>query len=292
MELSIIIVNWNVKDLLVKCLTSVFKYTQNIDFEVFVVDNNSSDNSVALIKQKFPQVKLIQNSSNLGFAKANNQAIQQASGNYLLLLNPDTELIDNSIFKMLEFIKQRPACGIVGPKLLHSDKTTQASIRKFPSFWDQFFILLKLHNFFPNLKPIRTYHMFDFKYDEIIQVEQIMGAAMLINKKVFDKIGLFDEKIWLIFEEVDFCKRALDAGYQIYFYVAAQIIHHKGESFNQQKTLTKQINFNHNLYYYFKKHKPFYQLIFLWFLQPISLLLALLDQLFGFKKIFGKNRDL
>jgi len=292
MELSIIIVNWNVKDLLVKSLTSIFKYIQNVNFEVFVVDNNSHDGSIHLIQQKFPQVKLIQNKHNLGFAKANNQAIRQASGDYVLLLNPDTELIDSSLTEMLAFIKNKPVCTIVGPKLLHSDKTTQASLRKFPGFWDQFFILLKLHNFFPNLKPIKKYHMFDFNYDEIIQVEQIMGAAMLINKKVFDKIGLLDENMWLIFEEVDFCKRAIDVGCHIYFYAPTQIIHHKGESFSQHKALVKQINFNHNLFYYFRKHKPFYQFILLWLLQPFSLFLAWLDQLFNFKKIFGKNKNL
>ena len=115
---------------------------------------------------------------------------------------------------------------------------------------------------------------------------------MLVRRQVFDKVGLLDEKVWLIFEEVDFCQRAKDAGFKIYFTPQAQIIHHKGKSFAQRKTLAKQINFNRNLFYYFKKHKPFYQLFFLWLLQPISLLLALIDQLFGIKKRVGKNKDL
>ena len=134
--------------------------------------------------------------------------------------------------------------------------------------------------------------MFDFNYDKLTQVDQVMGAAMLIRKKIFNQLGLLDEKFWLIFEEVDFCQRALAAGYKIYFTPTAQIIHHKGESFAQHKTFAKQINFNRNLFYYFKKHKPFYQFFFLWLLQPLSLCLALIDQLFGLRKKLGKNKDL
>lgn len=292
MDLSIIIVSWNTQDLLAKCLSSIFNFTRSLDFEVFVVDNASTDNTPAMLQRDFPQVHLIANKDNLGFAQANNQAINQAQGNYILLLNPDTEVFDSSLSHLLDFMASHPEIDILGPKLLHSDKTTQASLRRFPKFWDQFLILLKLHNFFPNLSPLKKYHMFDFSYDEPAPVDQIMGAAMLIRKELFDKIGLLDEKFWLLFEEVDFCRRAKNAGAKIYFTPQAQIIHHKGESFSQRQALSKQINFNRNLFRYFRKHKPYYQLVFLWLLEPLSLLLALIDQLFNLKGKVGKNRDL
>jgi GT2 family glycosyltransferase len=292
MNLSIIIVSWNIKDLLAKCLNSIYRHSQGLNFEIFVVDNHSTDGSSVMLKKEFTQVKLIQNNENLGFARANNQAIRQAQGRYILLLNPDTELIDDSLSKLIEFMNKHKQCAILGPKLLHPDKSVQASVRRLPKFSDQFFILLKLHNLFPSFAPIKKYYMLGFDYHTTSQVEQVMGAAMLIRRAVFEKIGLLDEKFWLIFEEVDFCKRAAEAGFKIYFYPGAQVIHHKGKSFAQHKSLARQMNFNRNLFYYFKKHGTFYQLVGLWLLQPISLLLALIDQLLKVKKLVGKNRDL
>ncbi len=294
MDLSIIIVSWNVKQLLAACLDSIYAHLshQGISFEVFVVDNSSQDGTVAMLQRDFPQVKLIANSFNAGFAKANNQAIKLSSGQYVLLLNPDTRLTDDSLLKLLDFVKQQPAPCLAGPKLLYADGSLQPSVRRFPSFSDQFLILLKLHNFFPQLAPLRRYYMQGFTYQKVTEVEQLMGAAILVPREIFDRVGLLDEKFWLLFEEVDFCYRVKSAGYKIYFYPLAQVIHHKGRSFKRQRTLLKQMNFNHNLFIYFKKHKPWYQLLGLWLLQPMSLFLALLDQLFNFKKIFGKNLDL
>ncbi len=294
MDLSIIIVSWNVKQLLINCLNSIYTYLgdQPINFEVIVVDNASSDKTVEAVKSAFPQVKLIANQRNLGFAQANNQAIKLAQGKYIFLLNPDTQLIDSSLLKLIEFVEQQPQPCLVGPKLLYSDGRLQPSVRRLPSFGDQFLILLKLHNFFPHLAPLRRYYMADFNYQQTAEVEQLMGAAILVPRQIFNQLGLLDERFWLLFEEVDFCQRARAAGYKIYFYPSARLIHHKGQSFKRRRTLAKQMNFNHNLFIYFKKHKPWYQLLGLWSLQPISLFLAALDQLFNFKKLFGKNPDL
>ena len=292
MDLSVIIVNWNVRQFLYTCLTSILAQTQSISFEVFVVDNASTDGSCEMIEKEFPQVKLIKNKTNRGFAAANNQAIKLAQGDYVLLLNPDTQLLDNSLEKLFLFAKNNPKASVITPKLLFSDGRLQLSVRRLPGFWDQFFILLKLHNFFPKLSAVKKYYMFDFNYQQTAKVEQVMGAAMLIKREVFGKVGLLDEKFWLLFEEVDFCQRLKQAGCEIYYYPKAQIIHHKAKSFNQRKTLAKQINFNHNLFNYFKKHKPFYQLFFLWLLQPISLFLAAVDQFLGIKQRVGKDNNL
>ncbi len=292
MDLSIIIVNWNTRELLQKCLVSLFRFTANVSYEIFVVDNASSDDSAAMVKNNFPELKLIINKTNLGFAKANNLAINHATGRYVLLLNPDTELIDNALGDLVAFMDSNPAAAIAGSKLLFPNGSLQSSVRRLPRLADQFLILLKFHNFLPNLLPIKKYYCADFDYNSPKEVEQVMGAAMLIRREVFAQIGPLDEKFWFIFEEVDFCERALAAGLKIYYYPNAAIIHYKGQSMSRHKILARQINFNHNLFYYFRKHRPFYQLIILWLTQPISLLFALLDQSFNIQKIFGKNKNL
>ena len=293
MKLSIIIVSWNTCELTLKCVKSVFKYLENINFNIYIVDNNSSDNTVVeLEKLNYKNLYIIKNKNNLGFAKANNQAIKQATGDFILLLNPDTEFIDDSIIKLIDFAETDSKIGIVGPKLLNSDKTLQRSCRRFPKLIDQIFIQLKFYNFFPNkISAIKKYFMLDFDHNEIREVDQIMGAAMLIKRQVFDNIGFLDEKFWLVFEEVDFCKRAKDAGYKIYFYPDCQIIHHKEQSFKQINNFKKQINFNKSLYYYFKKHKPFYELFILWLFQPINLLLTWFDSIFSIRRVIGKSKD-
>ncbi|MBU4360968.1 glycosyltransferase family 2 protein [Patescibacteria group bacterium] len=304
MQLSIIIVSWNTCELILKCVKSIFKYIQNIEWEIFVVDNNSSDNTVKeLEKLNYKNLYIIKNKNNLGFAKANNQALRlvlskakdpevKHEDHFILLLNPDTEFIDNSIIKLIDFINSDSKIGIVGPKLLNTDKTLQRSCRRFPKLIDQIFIQLKFYNFFPNkIKAIREYFMLDFDHNEVKEVDQVMGAAMLIKKEVIKKIGLLDEKFWAVFEEVDFCKRAKNAGYKIYFYPNTKIVHHKEQSFKQINNLKKQINFNRSLYYYFRKHKPFWQLVILWIFQPINLLLTFLDSKIGIRKFFGKGKD-
>ncbi|MFH1456540.1 MAG: glycosyltransferase family 2 protein, partial [Patescibacteria group bacterium] len=238
-------------------------------------------------------LKIIKNKNNFGFAKANNQAIKQAIGDYILLLNPDTELIDDSILKLINFLENNKKAGLVGPKLLNADKTLQRSCRQFPKLLDQIFIQLKFYNFFPNkIKAVQKYFMLDFNHENIKEVDQIMGAAMLIKKEVFNKIGLLDEKFWAVFEEVDFCKRTKDAGYKIYFNPVCQIIHQKEQSFKQIASLNRQINFNHSLYYYFKKHKPFWQLFVLWFFQPINIFLTWIDKKVNIRKRLDKSKDL
>jgi GT2 family glycosyltransferase len=304
MKLSIIIVSWNTAELTLKCLKSIFLYLgDKLDYEIFLVDNNSSDNTLELAKElvvKYKNLYVITNKENLGFAKANNLAIKQAQGEYILLLNPDTELIDESLVEMIKFAESDEKIGIVGSKLLNFDKSLQRSCRKFPSLLDQVLIQLKFYNLWPEkFKSIHEYFMLDFDHNEIKEVDQVMGAVMLIKKEVFSALGgtasggeLFDEKFWAIFEEVDFCQRAKNMGYKIYFYPNTKIVHHKEQSFMQMASIHKQINFNRSLYYYFKKYKPFYQFLILWLLQPVNLFLTWIDSSVGIKKFLGKSKDL
>lgn len=292
MNLSIIIVNWNTKNLLEKCLESVYKETKDLDFEVFVVDNGSKDGSSEMVEKKFPQVNLIKNRFNVGFAKANNQAIRKSRGEYILLLNPDTIILGNTLKKMVDFLENHPQVGILGPKIINPDGSLQPSSRTFPTLMSQILILLKLHNFFPWLPPIKKYYMLNWDHSETREVDQVMGSCFMIRKKLIDKIGLLDENYWIWFEEVDFCKRAKIAGWEIWFLSDVSIIHHKARAFEQVSPIKKQIQLDRSMLRYFKKFhsKPAYFILLS--LCPLSIFLASLVQLISKFKLIKKKKYL
>ncbi|OGG87457.1 hypothetical protein A3B87_02105 [Candidatus Kuenenbacteria bacterium RIFCSPHIGHO2_02_FULL_39_13] len=275
MDLSIIIINWNVRDLLKKCLISIYQYIQNIDFELFVVDNASKDGSLAMIQKEFPQVRLIANQKNTGFAYANNQALKQAAGQNILLLNPDTELADNSMEKIVRLFNQHNDWAVVGCKILNFGGALQKSVRRFPSLKDQLLIQLKLQHLPFFKKNLNSYLAQDFNYGKESEVDQVMGAFFLTKKSVIEKIGGFDAKYYLWFEEVDFCKRAKDIGLKVIYTPAIKIYHHRAESF-KQLNWRKQLIWDHSVQHYFWTHQPKWQWLVLWFFQPISLLLAVI----------------
>lgn len=254
MDLSIIIVSWNVRDLLQKCLESIYKFTRGVTFEIFVIDNASADAVVDMVRSNFPGVRLTANKTNLGFSAANNQGIKQSSGDYVLLLNPDTELIEDSFTKMINFARTKPDAGIIGPRLLNVDRRVQPSVRRLPEIWDQLWILLKLHRVWPKFPSYQRYLGSDIRTDASCPVPQVMGACFLIKKIVLDEIGLLDEKFFIWFEEVDFCRRAAAAGFATWFYADTSVIHHYAQSFNQLMSYSKQKMWNRSLTYYFKKH--------------------------------------
>jgi len=254
MDLSIIIVSWNVKNLLKDCLQSIFKFQGNLELEVIVVDNASGDQTVEMVKKEFPKVKIIANINNLGFASANNQGIKASGGEYLLILNPDTKIMNDSLGKMLDFIKQNSQVGIAGFKHLNADWTLQPSVRRFPSFWPLFFILTKIYKIFPNLPSIQNYFAKDLDYKIAQPVDQVAGSCLLARKKTLEQIGLFDEKFFIWFEEVDLCKRAKAAGFEVWYAPVAEIIHYGGQSFNQKMTWEKQKLFFQSACYYLRKH--------------------------------------
>lgn len=253
-DLSIVIVSWNVKDLLEKCLQSIFKFQNDLNLEVIVIDNASADQTATMVKKEFPNVKLIANNINVGFAQANNQGIMASAGDLILVLNPDTEIIKNALARMVNFIQSNSKIGIVGAKHLNPDYTLQPSVRRFPSFWPIFFIFTKLAKIFPNLPPVYSYLARDFDYKITQPVDQVAGSCLLIRKVVLDQIGLFDENFFTWFEEVDLCKRTKDGGWQIWFLAEAEILHAGGQSFNQLTTFKKQNIFFQSAFYYFKKH--------------------------------------
>ncbi len=248
MKLSIVIVNWNTRDLLRQFLESIAKYSPSFDYEVFVVDNASHDHTVSMIVSDFPGVKLIANGSNRGFAAANNQAIKLCRGEYVLCLNPDTKVLSGALETIVRWADQKHEAGIVGGQILNFDGTVQGSIRKFPNFWEQFFVN----------KILRRDPEKNFDYSREQKVDQVMGAFMLLRREMLNEIGLWDEGYYIWMEDVDICKRAQLAGWQVYYLPTAQVAHSRGASFNQHSQIWRQYNFNKScIRYYHTYHNWF-----------------------------------
>ncbi len=258
-DLSIITVNWKVADLVGELLGSLDSNKDDLALEIFVVDNDSNDNLEDVIA-KFKNrsgipISLIRNSTNMGFAAANNIAIRRASGRYVALLNPDARATHGSLKAMVSWMDAHPDAGIVGPKLLNLDGSHQASVRRFPSLADQALILLKLQHVWPDAPAFKRYLGKDVDYAKEQDVDQVMGAAFFVRQDVFKKIGLLDEAFFIWFEEVDFCKRAKNAGFRVVYTPVASFIHHGGASFAKAMTLKKQRYFTNSMRTYFSKHR-------------------------------------
>lgn len=231
MKLSVIIVNYNVRHFLEQALLSVEKAAQGLSVEVFVVDNNSVDGSVQMIQEKFPRVKLIANRKNTGFSKANNQAIEQASGEFILLLNPDTIVEEDTFHKVIEFMEQHPEAGALGVKMLDGKgKFLPESKRSLPTPWVAFYKIFGLAALFPGSHKFGKYHLSYLSPDENHEVEVLSGAFMLLRKSVLDKIGHLDEDYFMYGEDIDLSYRVIKGGYKNFYYSGTSIIHYKGES--------------------------------------------------------------
>lgn len=231
MKLSIIIVNYNVRFFLEQCLTSVFKAIETIDAEIFVVDNNSSDNFMEMVKEKFPSVKCIINKNNVGFSKANNQAIHLAKGEYVLLLNPDTVVEEDTFNKCIAFSDAHPLLGGLGVKMVDgSGVFLPESKRGLPTPSVSFYKIFGLSTLFPKSKRFSKYHLGYLNNDEISEIEVLSGAYMWMRKSVLEEIGYLDEAFFMYGEDIDLSYRILLAGYKNYYFPEAKIIHYKGES--------------------------------------------------------------
>jgi len=256
--LSVIIVNWNTKELLKRCLKSLDKYLSldNIPYEIIVVDNASSDSSQEMVKKEFPHVKLIENKDNLGFVKANNQAVKIASGKYFVLLNSDTEMIGAGAREIIDFMHNNKKVAIVSGKVYNPDMTIQPSCRRFPSLWR-----LYLENTFTLIKHIPTflynrYIMKNFDYNSIKKIDWVSGAYMYLPKKLIDKYGLFDEHIFMFYEDTLLCYKFTKLGYDIYFYPSAPIIHYHGYSTKKVRVTSIYNSFKGSVYYASRVYSP------------------------------------
>jgi len=245
MKLSVIIVNYNVKFFLEQCLNSVLKAKSlSTEIEVIVVDNNSVDGSLEMLSSKFPKVKLIANTKNKGFSAANNQGIQISSGEYVLLLNPDTIVEEDTFSRTIEFMDNTPKAGGLGVKMIDGKgKFLPESKRGLPTPWVAFCKMIGLASVFPRSRIFNGYHLGFLDKDQVHQVEILSGAFMLLRKAALDKTGLLDEDFFMYGEDIDLSYRLLQEGYENYYFPNTRIIHYKGES-------TKKSSLNYVFIFY------------------------------------------
>jgi len=254
MDLSIIIVNYNVKYFLEQCLHSVLKSSRNIKSEIFVVDNNSVDGSCSMVKEKFPELTLIENKENVGFARANNQAIKKASGQYILILNPDTVVEEDTIEKCLEFMNNNRDAGSLGVKMIDGKGNfLPESKRSLPTPTVAFYKIFGLSALFPKSKRFGQYHLGFLDKEEIHEVDVLPGAFVLIRKKIMDQIGLLDEDFFMYGEDIDLSYRIKLAGFKNYYFPKTTIIHYKGES-TKKSSINYVIVFYNAMIIFAKKH--------------------------------------
>lgn len=231
MQLSVIIVNYNVRPFLENALVSLRKAMANIKGEIFVVDNASDDGSVEIVQSKFPKVHLLANSKNLGFAAANNLALRRSRGKYILLINPDTIVQEDTLRTMIDFFDKNPDVGLAGCKILNPDGTLElASRRSFPTPWVAFTKIIGLSTLFPNTKMFGKYNLTYLHPDETYEVDAVSGSFMFLRREVYENVGELDEQFFMYGEDIDWCYRIQQAGWKIFYVHSTQIIHYKGES--------------------------------------------------------------
>lgn len=254
MDLSVIILNWNAREWLQRSIGSVL--SQDIgsrSFEVIVVDNASTDGSAELVRQSYPGVTLIALPRNIGFAAGNNAAVPQAGGRYILFLNPDTVTHDGALAALLDFADAHPRCGIAGPRLLNLDGSLQYSCRRFPTLEAGLFRNTPLGRLFPGNRATRDYLMKEVPHDRPMPVDWLSGAAMMVRRETIEDIGLLDEAFFFAVEDVDYCYRAHEAGWEVWYVPDGVITHAIGHS-SDQNARKVIIEFHRGMYEFFRKH--------------------------------------
>lgn len=268
LDISIIIVSYNVKELLEKCLSSFKFFSEKIHYEIIIVENASSDGTSVTIREKFPNINLIINNRNKGFPAANNQAFLISKGKYILMLNPDTEFIDDSLTKMFDYLEKNESISFLAPKLLNTDMTIQNSIWRFPTLFSVFCESFHL-NFLAEKKNYS-----DKNRNQIFEADSFSGASILFRRNIIDKIGMLDEKLFWI-EDVDFCYRAKQAGLKLIYYPEAVVVHHIGQSAkkNYYISISNQV---FNKIKFFRKYHSVSELFFVTIISFISVFLKII----------------
>ena len=228
-DISVVIVGWNAKHYLELCLESLAKAPPRRSMQVLVVDNASTDGSVEMVEARFPWVTLIKSSENLGFAKGNNVAIRQCQGRYVALVNPDVIVLSGCLDALADFLDENPKVGNVGPRVFNPDMSQQSTCRRFPTLWNNFCSATALATTFTKSRVFAGEHMWFFPHDRTLAVDVIVGCFSMIRRETFDEVGLLDEGLFMYGDDVDWCRRARNAGWQVVFYPGAQAIHDRGK---------------------------------------------------------------
>ncbi len=254
-DLSIIVVSWNVRDFLAACLDSIRAGAGDLSLEVIVVDSASTDDTVTVLRERYPWVRLLAQPQNVGFTRGNNIGLQAAAGRHVMLLNPDTEIIGTAFVEMVNTLDRDPAVGVVGPRTLNSDGSTQSTRRRFPTLLTAIFESTWLQRFAPR-HVLDRYYARDIADAATADVDWVQGSALMARREVYARIGPLDEQYVMFSEELDWCKRARDAGWRVVYVGSATIIHHGGKS-TDQVAASKHIYFQQSKIRYFRKfHGP------------------------------------
>ena len=228
-EFSIVIPSWNTRELLRECLASV-EAAPKPSAEIIVVENGSEDGSGEMVAECFPDVRLIVNEQNEGFAKGSNQGMREARGRYVLLLNSDTEIQEDALLRLHGFLEEHADYGSVAPRLVHPDGRTQPTVQAFPTLWTPLFFATPFERWFPNSPELQRYFMRGWAQEDSADIDQPPAACLLIRRAVLDQVGLFDEDLWLFFNDVDLSKRMRSAGWRTRYLAEAKVLHHVGAS--------------------------------------------------------------
>jgi hypothetical protein len=229
MDISVVIVAWNAKRYLELCLEGLEKAPPRRSMETLVVDNASTDGTAEMLETRFPWVKLIKISENLGFAKGNNVAIRQCQGHYIALVNPDVIVLPGCLDALADFLDQNPKVGNVGPRVFEPDMSFQSSCRRFPTLWNNFCDATGLAARFKNSRFFAGEHMFYFPHDRTLRVDVLVGCFSFIRRETFDAVGLLDENLFMYGDDVDWCRRCWKAGWEVVFFPGARAIHDRGK---------------------------------------------------------------
>ena len=253
-DLSIVVVNWNTESYLRECLRSIFEHIEGISCEVWVVDNASSDGSVSMVREEFPRATLIANAENVGFAQANNQALRQSRGRYLLLLNSDTYVQGDVLRTMVEFMDRHPDAGVSGCKLQNEDGTFQPACRRsVPTPAVSLMRMTGLSRLFPNSRTMAQYNLTYQDATAVHEVDSVSGAFLMMRREAMAQIGLMDEEYFLHCEDLDWCYRAKQAGWKVYYVPHAAVTHFKGRSSDRVPVRTLY-HLHRSMYLFYRKH--------------------------------------
>lgn len=259
-DISVVIVGWNAKRYLELCLESLATAPPHRSMEVLVVDNASSDGTAEMIETEFPWVKLLKSPENLGFSRGNNLAIRQCQGRYIALINPDVIILPGCLDALADFLDQHQRVGNVGPRVFNPDMTQQSTCRRFPTLWNNFCSATALATKFKNSRMFAGEHMWFFPHDRTIVVDVIVGCFSMIRRETFDAVGLLDENLFMYGDDVDWCRRCWNAGWEVAFYPGAQAIHDRGKitaPYPVRFALAQQ----RSVLYYWSKHHGFWGLL-------------------------------
>jgi GT2 family glycosyltransferase len=268
-DISVIIVNWNTKALLLDCVASLYQTTHTSSLEIIVVDNASKDGSIEALRSNFPDVSAIVNKENLGFAKANNIGIKKAKGRYVCLVNSDVKALDNVLDNMRTYMEHHPEVGALAPKTFFGDMSIQKNCREFPTLRNIFCQEFFLDVLFPNVAALHGREMFHFDYDATSEAEVLSGCFIMVRKEVIAQIGSLDERFFFYAEDVDWCKRIHDGGWKLMYYPGAEAIHF-GYGSSSSAPIRFQIELLKANWKYWEKHNGKVESALFWLIKFIG----------------------